>query len=319
VERVAPFARFDAAEPVLVGGALWWVTYGYVESDLFPLVAAVPWGGGEVRYRRAGFVAGLDAHTGRLGLWLLPGADSLSTCWARRFAPLVQPAESIPAGIRAALTYPRDAFRLAAAIVTRDRPLAADTAPWTATPPDPYDLTAALTAAGDEPVIAQSFVHGVPQFFAGILAGAMTPTGPQLYFWRAPPGHRVPVGLAGSPETRPGELRVWLSGDSAVTLQAMFEEPAGGTAPPRVSGVFVNWGLRPGEGATVSGAMRNLLFAVPRDSVLGIRWREAQSLLARIDSALAARDFQRFGVLYGQLKALLGLGRPPVAPPPAPR
>jgi hypothetical protein len=65
--------------------------------------------------------------------------------------------------------------------------------------------------------------------------------------------------------------------------------------------------------------MRNLLFAVPRDSVLGVRWREAQALVARIDSALAARDFQRFGELYARLKALLGLARPPVASPPAPR
>jgi len=319
VERLAPFARFDAPVPVLVGGALSWVTYGYVESDLFPLVLALPWGDREIRYRRAGFLAAMDAHTGRLGFWLLPGADSLSASWARRFAPLVQPADSIPAGLRAVLPYPRDAFRLAATIVARDRPLPPDSVPWAAISVEPYDLTAALPGAAEVPVIAQSFVHGQPQFYAGLLAGAMTPHGPQLYFWRAPVGRRVPVGITGSPETRPGVLRVWLAGDSTVTVQAMFEEPASGTAPLRVAGVFLSWGLRPGEGATVSSALRNLLFAVPRDSVLGVRWREAQALVARIDSALAARDFQRFGALYARLKALLGLGRPPVASPPAPR
>ncbi|HEY6807820.1 MAG TPA: UPF0182 family protein, partial [Gemmatimonadales bacterium] len=319
LERLAPFARFDAPAPVLVDGALTWVSYGYVESDYFPLVTPLTWGDREIRYRRAGLLGAVDARTGRLGLWLVPGADSLSAGWTRRFAPLVQPADSLPPALRAALPYPRDAFALAAAVVARERPLDIDTISWTPLPAEPYDLTAALPGAGERPVLAQSFVHGLPQYFAGLLAGAMTADGPVLYFWHAPPGRRMPVGLVGSPETRPGVPRVWLAGDSLVTLQALFEEPALGTAPPRVAGVYLTWGRRLGDGATVPSALRNLLFAVPRDSVLGLRWREAQSLVARIDSALAARDFQRFGLLYGQLKALLGLGRPAVASPPAPR
>jgi hypothetical protein len=319
LERLAPFARFDAPVPIYQGGTLSWVSYGYVESDLFPLVDAVPWDGRQIRYRRAGVLGAVDAHSGALHIWLAPGADSLSAGWARRFTPLVQPAESIPPALRAVLPYPRDAFRLAATIVARERPLDADTAAWTPMSAEAYDLTAAVAGAADRPVVAQSFVHGLPQYLAGLLVGTNAPDGPHLLFWRAPPGRRIPVPLYGSPETRPGILRVWLAGDSAVTLQALFQDPAGAAAPPRVAGVFLTWGLQPGEGATVSSAMRNLLFAVPRDSVLGVRWREAQALVARIDSALAARDFQRFGELYARLKALLGLARPPVASPPAPR
>src|SRR5256886_9033401 len=41
LRRLAPYAAFDAAAPVVGDGALWWVSYGYLEAATFPLARAV--------------------------------------------------------------------------------------------------------------------------------------------------------------------------------------------------------------------------------------------------------------------------------------
>src|SRR3989442_1390615 len=38
LQRLAPFARFDAPDPLVADGGLWWGAYGYLESEAFPLV-----------------------------------------------------------------------------------------------------------------------------------------------------------------------------------------------------------------------------------------------------------------------------------------
>src|SRR5204863_505901 len=57
VARLAPFASFDDAVPVVVDSALWWVAYGYFEAEAFPLARPVAGGDRDsVRYLRAGLV-----------------------------------------------------------------------------------------------------------------------------------------------------------------------------------------------------------------------------------------------------------------------
>jgi len=56
IERLAPFARFGAPTPMLRDGALWWVSWGYVPHEAFPLVRPLEWRDGNVRYLRAGLV-----------------------------------------------------------------------------------------------------------------------------------------------------------------------------------------------------------------------------------------------------------------------
>src|SRR3989454_4396490 len=46
LQRLAPFARVDAPRPLVAGGTLWWVAYGDLESEAFPLVRRL---GGERR------------------------------------------------------------------------------------------------------------------------------------------------------------------------------------------------------------------------------------------------------------------------------
>src|SRR3989441_9251095 len=38
LQRLAPVARFDAPRPLVADGTLWWVAYGYLESEAFPPV-----------------------------------------------------------------------------------------------------------------------------------------------------------------------------------------------------------------------------------------------------------------------------------------
>src|SRR5207249_183382 len=63
LERLAPFASFEVATPLLADGALWWVSYGYVSAAAFPLVRPLAFGGAgaPVRYWRAGLVGAVAA------------------------------------------------------------------------------------------------------------------------------------------------------------------------------------------------------------------------------------------------------------------
>src|SRR3989449_7146985 len=77
--RLAPFASFADAVPVVADSALWWVAYGYFEGDGFPLARPVVVAGGDsVRYLRAGLLGTVNAASGDTRLYLAPGADSLA-------------------------------------------------------------------------------------------------------------------------------------------------------------------------------------------------------------------------------------------------
>jgi hypothetical protein len=320
LSRLAPFAHFDAPVPVLADGALWWLAYGYVTSETFPLAQPVAFEGRTVRYVRAGFVGAVAAATGRTRVTLAPGYDSLSAAWARRFAPLVQPLDSLPPELRVRLPFPRESFRLAAAALLRAH---ADTVTgWIARPPSPYELTApdpaGTPSSGARHVwMAQGFETAKSGAFAALFAGVMTPEGPRLTLW-TPVFTRLPAPLYGAGSTTPGDLRLWTLGGALVSVQALFVQPEGG-AGPRVDSVYLSWGDRKGGAATRAAALRSLLAAVPGaagDTSLGARWITARRLAEQADSALAAGDLIGFGKLFGQLTQFLGVKRRQLAPPP---
>jgi len=95
-----------------------------------------------------------------------------------------------------------------------------------------------------------------------------------------------------------------------------------GTGRPRVESVFLTWGNQRAEGATLASTLRDLLAAGSpgtADTSLAALWGRAQQLAARADSALEAKDLERFGALYHQLTdLLLGFGRRKLAPVPLP-
>jgi uncharacterized membrane protein (UPF0182 family) len=314
--RLAPFAAFGVPEPALIGGGgseLWWISWGYVTSETFPLARALPWRGHSVRYARAGLLGAVRAATGETHVWLAPGYDSLTAAWARHFSPLIEPLEGLAAGLRAALPYPPELFALAAAQLVR---ASGDSNSWTLRPA-PFEVV--LGARWTGTAVESGPMHRVE----GLLAGTVAPDGPRLWFWRAAETTRLPPDLVGSSETKPGRLRLWPVGDGGLILsaQAQFFQPAGGGSDaspshPRLAQVYLSLGERMGQGGSVAAALRDLAVGGPRlalvDTSVAARWTRARALVVQADSALARGDIERFGRLYRELARLL-------APPPHPR
>ncbi|MGH7675768.1 MAG: UPF0182 family protein, partial [Gemmatimonadales bacterium] len=312
LERLAPFAAFDAPVPIEAHGSLWWIAYGYVGSRLFPLAAPLAVEGRTLRYLRAGVLGAVDAGTGETRLYLVPGYDSLTAAWGRLFAPLVQPPESLPPALRRQLPYPRDALRAAVQAIGRTR---RDTAAWTPWPHDPVDV---IGPAGDAWAV-QGFEAGNPPRLVALVAGTLGPGGPRLVRWEPPKPDALPTLLLGSARTRPGTLRVWPADGSVMAVQGMFADPADSAAPRPLLEVYLAWGGQSGRGPSGEAALRSLRTAstapAPGDTSLDARWSEVRRLAAQADSALGAGDLERFGTLWAQLRRLLDTPRR-LAPPP---
>ena len=326
LRRLAPYAAFDAAAPIVADGALWWVSYGYLEAETFPLARAVESEGRTLRYLRAALVGTVNAASGDTRLYLAPGADSLASAWAAVLTPLIQPLDSLPAALKSQLPFPARAFRAAATLIQRWRRDTSerDTSEWTARPRDPFEVVAPATegpadAAGSRLWTAQGFQAG--STFAALVAATMLPAGPHVLLWQPAPAVRLPPPLVGSPSTTaPGVPRLWNAGGVLLLEQALFAEPSTGGPPVGIDTVFLSWGERRGQGHGPGAALRALeaLGTGTRaaDTTLAGRWQQAQRLAAQADAALAAGDLETFGRVYGQLKDLLGIGRRKLAPAP---
>ncbi len=320
--RLAPFASFEPPTPLVADGALWWISYGYLAADAFPVARRLEVDGRSARYFRAGLLGTVRAASGDTRLYLAPGADSLAVAWARLFAPLVRPSESIPSELRSQLPYPHRGFRIAAALLAQAR---ADSGRWTPRPREPFELVGPGLESSAPPQlwIAQGFEAGVPAEFVGLLAGTMSAGAPRLLLWRPRPAVRLPGVLVGSSERAPGVLRFWDAGGALFSAQGQFVQPVTGNGLPRLTEVYLTWGDRSGVGATPGAALRDVLASGPRgapgDTSLAARWEAARRVAAQADAALAAGDLEAFGRYYTQLKELLELGRRKLAPPPEPR
>ena len=306
LERLAPFARFGAATPVLRNGALWWVSWGYVSHDAFPLVRPLPWREEQPRFLRAGIVGAVRVATGETHLWLAPAYDSLTAAWARRFEPLIEPADRLPADLRAQLAYPVESFKIAVAELVRASGDSSVEAAWFTRPLEPYQLGAPdrtlWTAVGFETGLL------MPKRFVGLAAAAITPRGAELHLWRPsagdPPPERLPGELVGSSLLRPGPLRVWPVGKTIITVQAQILDPVDARPPPapRVTEVYVTADGRSGHGVTARAALLGGEQMIT-DTTLTARWERARRLAVQADSALAAGDLELFGRLW---RALIG-------------
>jgi len=324
LEHLAPFASFGRPAPVLRetsgGRALWWVSWGYVSHQDFPLVRPLPWRDDDVRFLRAGLVGAVRAGTGETHLWLAPGYDSLTAAWARRFAPLIEPADRLPAELRAQLAYPIDAFEIAAAQLLRASGDSSIHAAWIQRPREPFQLSVPGGGGGETLWTAVAFESGelTPKQFVGLFAGTVTPREPELHLWRpaATDPDRLPGVLLGSSQLRPGQLRIWPTGgghNSLITVQAQMLEPVGAQPPPppRVTRVYVTLDGRSGQGITARAALLGGEQIVI-DTTLAARWERARRLAMRADSALGVGNLELFGTLWRELMAEL-------APPHRPR
>jgi hypothetical protein len=306
LQRLAPFARFGAPAPALRSGALWWVSWGYVSHDAFPLVRPLPWRDDEVRFLHPGLVGAVRVATGETHLWLAPGYDSLTATWARRFEPLIEPADRLPADLRAQLAYPLEAFRIAVAELLRVSADSAVQAGWMMRPREPYQLS--VPGAGVWTAVALESGFLTPKRFVGLCAATIMPPprGPALHLWRPspaePPPERLPGELVGSALLRPGQLRVWSTGSSIITVQAQIFDPVDVHTPPapRVAEVYVTLDGRAGHALTARAALLGGEQIVT-DTTLAARWERARRLAVRADSALGVGNLELFGQLWRDL------------------
>jgi len=312
LERLAPFAQFGAPTPTIRNGKLWWVSWGYVTHEAFPFARPIPWRDGQIRYLRAGLVGAVRAGTGETHLWLAPGYDSLTATWARRFEPLLEPANRLPADVREQLAYPIEQFNTAVAqLVRASEDSTAGTvgaeardsiAGWSLRPREPFELVtpdgALWTGIGFESGTLK------PKRFVGLCAGSVTQRGVVLHLWRpaADDPERLPGELVGSSQQRPGELRIWPADGSIITVQAQMLDPIGAhpAAPPRVAEVHVSFDGRIGRGLTARAALHGGEQVVT-DTSLAARWERVRRLAVQADSALTAGDLELFGRLWRAL------------------
>ncbi len=302
LERLAPFARFGVPAPAMRDGALWWVSWGYVSHEAFPLVRPLAWRDGDVRYMRAGLVGAVRAGTGETHLWLAPGYDSLTASWARRFEPLIEPADRLPADLRAQLAYPAEMFTLAAAQLLRaSADSGGEAAAWTMRPREPFQLGGPPPDGGLWTAIALESGLLAPKRFVGLYAATISARGRQQHLWRASDPQRLPGELVGSASLRPGQLRIWPAGTSVITVQAQMREPP---PPPRVAEVYVTLDGRSGRGLTPRAALRGGEHFVT-DTTLSGRWQRARRLAVQADSALGVGDLELFGRLWRALMSEL--------------
>ncbi len=320
--RLAPFATFEPPRPVVADSSLWWIAWGYVHARTFPQVRPVVWRDREVRYLHAGFLGIVAAANGATRLFLAPGYDSLAAAWARVFAPLVAPADSLPAALREQLSPPADAFAAALDAAAAEQPDSG----WVRRPAAPVEMVAPHPESPRALAVwrVQAFETGSPPQVAALFAGTVAHRGPSYAWWRPSAPIRAAPPVVGAGDTRPGLLRLWPVGTAVVGVQALFHEPArGARVPPAIDRVFVSVGSEIGEGLTRSDAWADRLAATTRpadeDADPGERWARARALLTRADSALRAGDVEQFGRLYEDLKRLLGVAPRALAPLHPPR
>ena len=146
----------------------------------------------------------------------------------------------------------------------------------------------------------------VSRRFIGLCAGAVTTRGLELHLSKpaADDPEHLPGELVGSTTLRPGQLRIWPTAASLVTVQAQIVDPmdARTPPPPSIADVYVSLDSRNGHGPTARAALRGGE-VVATDTSVAARWERARRLAVRADSALSAGDLELFGKLW---RALMG-------------
>lgn len=330
LDRYAPFARFGPPFPVLAGGHLKWVAWGYVAAEAFPLVPPRSWHGRMIRYLRAGFIGVVDAATGATAVYLAASRpDPVSAAWAALAPDIVQPVERLPAAVAQHLRYPEELFEVQASLVFGRTPAG----------PAPVRFrtgTAATAARVPEgqvsrPVWVVSTLPGDPTLrlrlravlergesgrLAGVADGSVEGTEPTLRVVRLaePLAYPGPSQFAArvSQELEPGvaaagPVTVALFPEGLVMMRSVYLVPPADSGLPRFREVVAGVGDGLGRGATPGAAVRAAaLEAGPAPPGAG-DWIEARRWFRRLDAARRAGDWAAFGRAYERLRRLLGV------------
>ena len=310
--RYAPFARFGAAWPAVLGGRLVWLAWGYVAAEGFPLGTPVVWRGERVRYLQAGLLGTVDAASGMVRVYLAHDADPVSRAWQRTLSELVLPSTAMPPGVRGFQRYPEELFtsqlQILRAVSGRARPAE----PYWWAGPSVGDSVARLRLRAVDEVQLEPRV-------AAVIEGVVVDGAPVLRVLRYPEPftltgpselERSFAGAAPSGAAVGGRLRILPFEDGAVAVQTFYADS--GT----LAGIVAGWRGAIGAGAT----LREALLGVgptgpppPSGAVPTVSLEAAREWFVRLDRARASSDWEAFGEAWAGLRAALGLGSEPTS------
>jgi len=314
--RVAPFARFGAAYPVIANGVLSWVAPGYVWSEAYPLSVVSRWRGRQVRSLHMGFIGVVDARSGATGVYLAPDADPISATWATLAPEIVRPADALPESVRAGLRYPVELFQVQLELLRRTdwRPGQAGGAART---PEPYWWVGESFADSVSRLRLRAVIEvQLDARVAAIVDGTVAEGTPRLSVVAYPEPRTLPgpselvhefAEDASGDAAIPGVLKLAPFPDGAIAVQAFYAEPRGPAAPPRLAEVAVGWRGAIGRGPDLATAVRRIRVARPPPEPAADRWTDARRWFDRLDAARVSGDWLAFGEAYAALKRLLTL------------
>ncbi|MEE8267392.1 MAG: UPF0182 family protein [Gemmatimonadales bacterium] len=324
--RLAPFARWEDAQPVWHDGRLWWLVTGFVLSETFPGVEPVGWGGRPSRLMRPGFLAVIDADSKETSLYLVSEAGPVAQGWAALAGPMVQPTSAIPPSLLRAYRYPRSLAEVQASVLSR---------PWwnVGIPirelgdgqPRLGGIDVGWVAAGQpgftavyhrrssrrlSALLRGHMADGVPFLRLALVdsvAGAATPALLQQRWARFPLFEQIRDSVRqDGTSLEHGRVKYFREPGGIVAQAPHYAVRDGARA--RVAWYSLAAGERLGAGRTPGESWRNLIGAgvpVPPGSGPGTPFDEAQRWMRIADSALTAGDWETFGRAFGALRELL--------------
>lgn len=130
VRTLAPFLSWDS-DPyaVVADGRVKWVVDGYTTTDAYPAaeradVTGVPAASGlpiQFNYVRNSVKAVVDAHEGRITLYVTDETDPILSAWQGAFPGLFETYDRLSSQVKAQLRYPNDLLRVQATMWGRYR------------------------------------------------------------------------------------------------------------------------------------------------------------------------------------------------------
>jgi len=250
VGRIAPFFEYSDPYPVVHEGRVVWILEGYTATRGFPLSRAIDLGfRRSANYMRNSVKVTVDAVTGQVNFYEVPGDDPLLDAYRAAFPDLVRPFEEMPEGLRGHLRYPKTLIDVQAEILLQYHQ---DTAPQFHGQQDvwetPRELSQTTNAVpfrpeygifrlpGDEAEdfhLTTGFVPAGRQNLTAILSGRLTPEGhPQLRLFDVPleeqvPGPRQVEALIEQDPEISQQFSLWRTGGSQVWTGHLHLVPVG--------------------------------------------------------------------------------------------
>lgn len=320
LRHLAPWAVWSGTRALVTDGRVRWLVDGYSVSDAFPVSRRRSWLGRTVSLARPGFIGLIDAVSGTTEVFLRPGADSLSTAWARVSRGLVRPASGLLDEVAGGIGYPEDLLLLQADLFPGGN--SSEAGPVRTVPPGlrGHPLPGASPRSVIVPLVLQP-----SQRVTGLLTGLRTADGDRLLYYGADSAltlaspdalrrqwQRLPLVaslrdsiLAAGADTLPGEVRYAPSADGLVAWQPFV---AGSRTGVQLVAVAVARGDRIGAGRTWDEAWSSLEGEGASRSVPGGplgALEEARRWASEADSALRRGDLVGFAKAFAALREAL--------------